>query len=83
MMARSKGEGSVYKLPDGRWRGYVTVGYRPDCKLAWEPRDTCQSRRQAHSVSSVMDARARCRSGMSTTDLLPLGWNISPLIERR
>lgn len=32
IMARYKGEGSVYRLPNGRWRGYITVGYKPDGK---------------------------------------------------
>ena len=27
---RGKGEGSIFKRADGRWAGYVTVGYGPD-----------------------------------------------------
>ncbi len=26
---RGNGEGSIYRLPDGRWRGQITVGYDP------------------------------------------------------
>ena len=31
-MARKRGnsEGSIYRMKDGRWRGAITVGYKPN-----------------------------------------------------
>ena len=30
MARRAKGEGSIYRLKNGRYRGYITIGYKPN-----------------------------------------------------
>jgi integrase len=57
---RGKGEGSVFELPNGTWRGKVTVGYAEDGKQRFR---WVSGKTQAEALAKVAEIKQQLASG--------------------
>ena len=66
---RGKGEGSVFELPNGTWRGKVTVGYKEDGtqRFRWVSGKT-----QADALKKLNAVKTAFASGIQTSGTLKL-----------
>ena len=70
MATRSKGDGSIYKLADGRWRGSIEAGYT----ATGRKRRTVTGKTRAAVVTRLGKLRAEMEAGVMAGDVTVGDW---------
>lgn len=78
---RKKGEGSIFRRKDGRWAGYIQVGYAPDGKLV---RKWVYGRTSEEVAQKLLEIRLQQKQGLirPPSDVLVAYWAMAWLEQK-